>query len=83
MGWTTGFRFPAGALLGFFISPLRPDRLWGPLSHLSNGYGAVLPLGIKRPGRESDHSPPSSAKAPNVWSYTSTPPILLYGLEIN
>jgi hypothetical protein len=28
--------------------------------------------GVKRPGREVDHSP-SSAEVKNVWSYTSTP----------
>jgi hypothetical protein len=28
-------------------------------------------LGVKRPGRESDHSPPSSAEVKNTWSYTS------------
>jgi hypothetical protein len=31
-----------------------------------------LSLGLRRPGRESDHSTPSSAEV-NVWSYTSTP----------
>jgi hypothetical protein len=25
------------------------------------------------PGREADHSPPSSAEVKNAWSYTSTP----------
>jgi hypothetical protein len=29
--------------------------------------------GVKWPGREADHSPPSSAKVKNAWSYTSTP----------
>jgi hypothetical protein len=28
--------------------------------------------GIKRPGREADHSPQSSAEVNNTWSYTST-----------
>jgi hypothetical protein len=32
----------------------------------------VLSLGIKRPGREADHSPPCSAKVKNAWRYTST-----------
>jgi hypothetical protein len=31
--------------------------------------------GIKRPVREADHSPPSSAEVKNAWNYTST---LLY-----
>jgi hypothetical protein len=30
------------------------------------------PLGAKRPGREDDHSPPSSAEVENACSYTST-----------
>jgi hypothetical protein len=33
----------------------------------------VLSLGTKRPGREADHSPPSSAEVTNAWSYISTP----------
>jgi hypothetical protein len=30
-------------------------------------------LGVKRLGRETDHSPPSSAEVENAWSYTSAP----------
>jgi hypothetical protein len=30
-------------------------------------------VGVKRPGREADHSPPSSVEVKNAWSYTSTP----------
>jgi hypothetical protein len=30
-------------------------------------------LGVKRPGREADHSPPSSAEVKNAWSYTFSP----------
>ena len=37
----------------------RPDRPWGPPSHLCNGYRVFLP-GVKRPGRGVDHPPPSS-----------------------
>jgi hypothetical protein len=33
----------------------------------------ALSLGVKRPGREADHSPPSSAEVKNAWSYTSIP----------
>jgi len=33
----------------------------------------ALYLGVKRTGREADHSFPSSAEVKNVWSYTSTP----------
>jgi len=29
-------------------------------------------MGVKRPGREVGHSPPSSAAVVNKWSYTFT-----------
>jgi hypothetical protein len=67
----------------FFSSPPRPERLWGRPSLLSNGYLGALSLGKKRPGREADHSPPSSAEVKNAWSYTSTPPIHLDGVVLS
>jgi hypothetical protein len=30
--------------------------------------------GLKRPGREADHSPPASAEVKKTWIYTSAPP---------
>jgi hypothetical protein len=33
-----------------------------------------LSLGVKRKGREFDHSPPASAEGNKMWIYTSTPP---------
>jgi hypothetical protein len=30
--------------------------------------------GVKRPGREADHSPPASAEVKKMWIYISTPP---------
>jgi len=36
----------------------------------------------KQPGREADHSPPSSAEVKDAWSYTSTPPIRLNGVVL-
>jgi hypothetical protein len=38
-----------------------PDRPWGSPSLLYNGY-RLFPGGIKRPGRDADPSPPSSAE---------------------
>jgi hypothetical protein len=29
--------------------------------------------GVKRPGREADHSTPASAEVKKTWIYTSTP----------
>jgi hypothetical protein len=40
-------------------------------------------LGVKRPGREADHSPPSSAEVKNAWSYTSIPLIRLHGVMLS
>jgi hypothetical protein len=34
----------------------------------------ALPPGVKRPGREADHSPPASAEVKKMWIYTSTLP---------
>jgi hypothetical protein len=30
--------------------------------------------GVRRPGHEADHSPPTSAEVKKMWFYTSTPP---------
>jgi len=38
--------------------------------------GAFTP-GVKWPGREAHHSPPSSAEVRNVWGYNFIPPIHL------
>jgi hypothetical protein len=65
----------------FFISPpLCPDRLWVPPASCLVVTGTLF-LGIKRPEREADHSPPSSAKVKNAWSRTSTP-IRLHGVVL-
>jgi hypothetical protein len=56
-----------------FSSPKHPNYLWGPLNPIFNGYWGSL-LGAKQPWSEVNHSPASSAKVKNEWSYTSTPP---------
>jgi hypothetical protein len=69
--WVLEFDFRRG--LGIFLFttasrmalvPPKPPIQWVP---------GALSLGVKRPGREADHSPLSSAEVKNVWSYTSTP----------
>jgi hypothetical protein len=37
------------------------------------GMGA-LSSGVKRPGREADHSPQTTAEVKKIWIYTSTLP---------
>jgi hypothetical protein len=39
--------------------------------------------GVKRPGREVDHSPPTSAEAKNTWIYISRPLIRPHGAVLN
>jgi hypothetical protein len=63
-----GVRVPMRAKI--FTFPYRPDRLWSPLQWV---LGALSPW-IKRPRREADHSPPTSAEVRKTWVYTSTPP---------
>jgi len=58
----------------FFFLPLYPNWLSGSYSLPSNGYRGSFP-GVKLPRHEADHSPASSAKVKNIWSYTSTLPM--------
>jgi len=46
------------------------------------GTGGSFPV-VKRPGREADNSPPSSAEVNNGWSCTSSPPIRLHGVVLS
>jgi hypothetical protein len=45
------------------LGPTQPPIQWVP---------GALSLEVKQPGREADHSPPSSGEVKNAWSYTST-----------
>ena len=66
-GWS-GYESPVGGE----IFRTCPDRPWGPSSLLCNGY-CVFHGVKKRPGRDADPSPPSSAMAKKEQSYTSIP----------
>ena len=48
--------------------------------HIKSVHG-VLPPGLKRPGREVGHSPPSSVEVKNEWRYTSVFSIYLHGVD--
>jgi hypothetical protein len=45
------------------------DSLWGPPSLLSNWYWGALSPGVKWPGRETDHLPPSTSEIKNGGAY--------------
>jgi hypothetical protein len=75
MGWT--------AESSQFGSPGRGED-FSPLHVVQTGPGAYpvsypmgtgsLFSGVKQPGSEVDHSPPTTAEAKNTWIYTSTLP---------
>jgi hypothetical protein len=58
-GWTVGVRIPVGAR--HFSPSKRPDRLRGPHSFILSVCRRSFP-GVKRLGREVNHSPASSAE---------------------
>jgi hypothetical protein len=62
-------RVPEGSRI--LSTPRRPVWLRGPPN--PQWVPGALSLGLKRQGREADHSPPTSAKVKTMWIYTSTP----------
>jgi hypothetical protein len=52
----------------FFSLPSGPDGLWGPPGLFSKLVPRDLFTELKRPGREADYLPPSSAEVKNAWS---------------
>jgi hypothetical protein len=60
--WTGRPGFDPSHTQRIFPYPLLPCRLWGPPSLLCSGYRGPFPGGKARPGRDADHSPPSSAE---------------------
>jgi hypothetical protein len=63
-----GVRVPLGLRILFSLRVFQTGTEVHPL-----GSGVLSP-GVKWPGREDDHSPPSSAEFKTMWIYTSTPP---------
>jgi hypothetical protein len=63
-------RFPAGA--GIFLFTTASRTALGSTQPPTQWVPGALSLGVKRPGRETNHSPPSSVEVKNARSYTST-----------
>jgi len=78
MGWTVRGSNP-GRGKRLFASLNCSCRLSGPPSLLFSGYRGFFSPGVKRPGREVDHSPPYSAK--NEWSCTPALSIRLHNVD--
>jgi hypothetical protein len=74
MGWTIGVPgFDSQQGLGIFLFTTASIMALGPTQPPIQWVPGALSLGLKWLGNEADHSPPSSAKVKNVWSYISTP----------
>jgi hypothetical protein len=65
--------FESRQWLAIFIFTTVSRLALGPTQLPIQWVSGALSLGVKRPGREADHSPPYSTKIKNAWSYTSTP----------
>jgi hypothetical protein len=66
-----GIRVPGGSRI--FTSPIvQTGSVVHATSYIIGTWGSFP--GVKRPGREADHSPPTSAEVKKMWTYTSTPP---------
>jgi hypothetical protein len=76
MGWMIGGESRQGLGIFFFTTASRPAL--GPTQSRIQWVPGGPFLGVKRPGREADHSLPSNADVKNAWSYTSTPPVRLH-----
>jgi hypothetical protein len=62
-GWTIGvLGFDSLRGLGIFLFPTASRTALGPTQPPVQWVPGILFLGVKRPGRKTDHSPPSSAK---------------------
>jgi hypothetical protein len=79
--WDSRVQFPAGA---------RNFSLHHSVQTGSGAHPAFCPVGtegsfpgVKQLGHGADHSPPSSAKVKNAWSYTSTLLISLHSVVLS
>jgi hypothetical protein len=50
---------------------------------IGTGGGGGSFTGVKRPGREADHSPPPRAEIKNAWRYTSTLLMYFFGVVLS
>jgi hypothetical protein len=59
--------------MGFFLIATASRALLGQTQPPTQWVPPTISPGVKRPGREADHSPPYSVEVKNAWSCTSTP----------
>jgi hypothetical protein len=74
--WLDDRGFKSRQRLGIFLFTTASRPAVRPVQLPTQWVSGVLSLRIKRSGRDTDHSPPSSAEV-NSWSYTSTLPYVM------
>jgi hypothetical protein len=72
-GWQMGRSSSPGRVKNFYFSTSSRPSLGSTQPPIRWVPGDLSP-GVKRSGREADHSPPASAEINKIWIYTSTPP---------
>jgi hypothetical protein len=75
-----GVLVPVGSRISLFSTSCRPAL--GSTRHPTQWVPVNVSPGLKRPKRESDQSPPTSAEVKNTWMYMHSP-IRLNGVVLN
>jgi hypothetical protein len=75
--------FDSRRALGIFLLTTASKPALEPTQPPIQCVEGALSLGVKRPRRKADDSPPSSAEVKNAWSNTSTPPIRFRGVVLS
>jgi hypothetical protein len=82
--WTIGaLGFDSRREPGIFLFTTASRTALGPIQPPIQWVRGALSLGVRRPGREADRSPPSSAEIKDAWRYNSTPPRRLHGVVLS
>jgi hypothetical protein len=79
--WGSRVRVPAGAGNFSFLHCVQTGSGAHPASYPMGTRG--FSLGVKRPGREADNTPPSSAEVKNAWGCISILPIRFHGVVLS
>jgi hypothetical protein len=69
--------------LGIFLFTPASRTALGPIQPPIQGVPGALSLGVKRPGREPDHSPPSSAEVKEWVELYLHSPMRLHGVVLS
>jgi hypothetical protein len=84
MGWTIGvLGFDSRRGLGIYLFTTASRTALGPTQPPIQWVPGVHSLGVKRPGREADHSPRSSAEVKELVELYLHSPIRLHGVVLS